>query len=237
MRRKRKNSRTLKVFLLKIVLFLFLVTVIPIVLMRWFHPPVSSFMLQRKIHAFQKKEKNFELHYSWKNRDKISPYLFIAVIASEDQKFPDHWGFDFDSIADALREHAEGAGIRGASTISQQVAKNLFLWPGKSLFRKVIEAYFTLLIEIFWPKIRILEVYVNIAQFGDSVFGVEEAGKKYFGKPSLKLGRSESALLAAVLPSPNRLHADNPSSYLRMRKVWILKQMTQLGGTRFLKNL
>jgi monofunctional glycosyltransferase len=149
----------------------------------------------------------------------------------------EHFGFDFDSISDAMKKHLRGKRLRGASTISQQVAKNLFLWPGRSLIRKGLEAYFTVLIETTWPKRRIIEVYLNIAEFGNGVFGVGAASEVFFKKPPSKLGLSEAALLAAALPNPALLHANRPSRYLIGRQNWIIEQISQLGGTAYIKNI
>jgi len=162
--------------------------------------------------------------------NKISSHAPIAVVAAEDQKFPVHWGFDRESIEEAWIERANGIRVRGASTISQQVAntisqqvaKNLFLWPGRSLLRKGVEAYFTALIELLWPKRRIIEVYLNIAEFGNGVFGIAAAGKTFFKKPPIRLTRWECALLAAVLPSPKRFSAAKPSIYV-LRRTLCLK--------------
>ena len=161
----------------------------------------------------------------------------LAVIASEDQKFPEHRGFDFASIGDALEDRDKGRRTRGASTITQQTAKNLFLWPGQSWLRKGIEAYFTVLIEWCWPKRRILEVYLNVAEFGRGVYGVEAAGRQYFRKSAAQLGPYDAALLAAVLPNPIRLKASSPSLYVRSRQRWIVDQMAGLGGSSYLAAL
>ena len=152
------------------------------------------------------------------------------MIAAEDQNFPTHRGFDVESIQKAIDAAERGRRLRGASTISQQVAKNLFLWSGRSFVRKGLEAYFTVLIELTWPKRRILEVYLNVAELGDGVFGVEAASQRFFKKPAAKLGPSEAALLAAVLPNPIRFRANRPSAYVEERRAWILQQMDQLGG-------
>jgi monofunctional biosynthetic peptidoglycan transglycosylase len=161
----------------------------------------------------------------------------LAVVAAEDQKFPHHWGFDFESIADAVQEKGARGRPRGASTISQQVARNLFLWPGRSYLRKGLEAYFTVLLELLWPKRRILEVYLNVAEFGDGIYGIAAAAQAFFGKRPADLGRAEAALLAAVLPNPRRLHARNPSAYVRERALWIEEQMIHLGGPAYLQSL
>ncbi len=163
--------------------------------------------------------------------------LKLAVITSEDQKFPLHWGFDFDQIADALEDAELGSRLRGASTISQQTAKNLFLWPGQSWLRKGLEAAFTVLIEVTWPKRRILEVYLNVAELGSGIYGAEAAARHYFGRSAASLTAAESALLAAVLPNPAVLHVDAPSTYVRGRQRNILRQMPRtaaLPGVRAL---
>ena len=177
------------------------------------------------------------VHYRWTDWDEISPYAALAVVASEDQKFPSHWGFDLKSIQDALRERQEGGRLRGASTISQQVAKNLFLWPGQSFVRKGIEAYFTVLIEALWPKRRILEVYLNIAELGPGIYGVRAASETHFQLSPSELGPYEAAILAAVLPNPKQLDAERPSPYVRERAGWILDQMWGLGGIDYLNEL
>ncbi len=207
-----------------------LLTVIPILVLRWVDPPTSAFMLQKKFNAWWNDQDRFQVRYHWVNWEKISSHAPLAVVAAEDQKFPSHWGFDQQAITEAWQERVEGIRVRGASTISQQVAKNLFLWPGKSFIRKGIEAYFTLLIEMIWPKQRILEVYLNIAEFGNGIYGVDAASKVFFGKAPNRLKRRECALMAAVLPSPKRLHIDRPSDYVLSRTEWILQEMTRLNG-------
>jgi monofunctional biosynthetic peptidoglycan transglycosylase len=150
------------------------------------------------------------------------------VIASEDQRFFDHHGLDFVSIERALDDYQSGDDLRGASTITQQVAKNVFLWGGRSFVRKALEAYFALLLEALLPKQRILEIYLNVAELGPNVFGVESAAQRYFRTSAAKLTASQAALLAAVLPNPRRLSAANPSVYVRSRQAWVLEQMTLL---------
>jgi monofunctional biosynthetic peptidoglycan transglycosylase len=197
-------------------------------LFRWVAPPTSAFMLQQRLSGIG-------IDYSWVPMDRISSHAALAVIASEDQNFFDHWGVDINAIADAIQDNRTRSRPRGASTISQQVAKNLFLWPGRSYVRKGIEVYFTLLMEMSWPKQRILEVYLNIAETGNGVFGVEAASQRFFHKPAARLNRREAATLAAVLPNPKRMHADRPSDYV-IRRTWqIIEQMHALGGTGFLE--
>jgi monofunctional biosynthetic peptidoglycan transglycosylase len=167
----------------------------------------------------------------------VSSHLPIAVVAAEDQRFPQHHGFDFDSIAGALEERLARGRVRGASTISQQLAKNLFLWPGRSWFRKAVEAYFTSVIELAWPKRRILEVYLNVAQFGPCIFGIGAASEQFFAKPASSLNPREAALLAAVLPNPVRLRADRPPPHVRQRAAWVRDQVARLGGSAYLREL
>jgi monofunctional biosynthetic peptidoglycan transglycosylase len=198
--------------------------------LRWLPPPTSAFMLHSEV-------PDPALRYHWIPWQRISPHLPIAVVASEDQKFPHHRGFDFDAIGKAIDENKWRRRPRGASTITQQVAKNLFLWSGKSYFRKGLEAYFTMVLELVWPKRRIIEVYLNIAQFGPGIYGVEAASRAYFSKPASRISKSEAALLAAVLPNPRKLKAANPSDYVRHRAREIEAQMEQLGGAAYLKDI
>ena len=220
----------------------FLATILPVIAMRWLHPWYSAFMLDAALDASREGRANYHTDYRWADLEQISPHAAVAVIASEDQLFPFHVGFDFQSIREAVRSNERQATrkhphVRGASTISQQVAKNLFLWNGRSYFRKGLEAYFTLLIELIWPKERILEVYLNIAQFGDGIYGVEAAAQRFWHKPAARLDRYEAATLAAVLPNPVRMRANEPSAYVQMRRDEILAQMRGLGGASYLDQL
>jgi len=214
-----------------------LLTATPVLLLRWLRPLTSAFMLQASAAAWRGQDHAYRTDFRWVSLEQISPNAALAVIASEDQQFPFHAGFDFNSIRAAVRASERGRRLRGASTISQQVAKNLFLWPEHSLVRKGLEAYFTVLIETLWPKERILEMYLNIAEFGHGIFGVQAAAERFWHKPALKLSSSEAALLAAVLPNPRLLHADRPSHYVLRRQQEILAQMRDLGGTSFLRAL
>ena len=214
-----------------------LLTAIPVLALRWLHPLTSAFMLEARAQAALAGERGYHTEFQWASLEQISPHTAIAVIASEDQQFPFHAGFDFDSIREAVRASEHGRRLRGASTISQQVAKNLFLWPGRNFVRKGLEAYFTVLIEALWPKERILEMYLNVAQFGDGVYGVQAAAQRFWRKPAARLTSAEAALLAAVLPNPLRLHADRPSRYVLERRDWILGQMRELGGAGYLHAL
>jgi monofunctional glycosyltransferase len=229
----RRLLRVLGLLLLAWLLF----TSVPVLLLRWLHPLTTAFMLEARAQATLAGERNYRTCFEWVSLERISPHAAIAVIASEDQTFPFHAGFDFNSIREAVRASERGRRLRGASTISQQVAKNLFLWPGRSFVRKGLEAYFTVLIEAMWPKERILEMYLNIAQFGDGIYGVQAAAERFWHTPAARLSSSEAALLAAVLPNPERLHADRPSRYVLSRRDWILGQMRDLGGAAYLRAL
>jgi len=214
-----------------------LVPVAQVALLRFVDPPRSMFMLLRAEEARQAGDDGFILHYQWRDLDQIAPSLALAVIAAEDQQFVHHHGFDLAAIDAARRNNARGGRVRGASTISQQVAKNLFLWSGRSWLRKGLEAWYTLWIEALWPKWRILEVYLNVAEFGDGVYGAEAAAQVMFARDALHLTQVHSARLAAVLPNPRRYSATAPSPYVQRRTQWILRQMRQLGGVAYLDEL
>ncbi|WHQ75155.1 monofunctional biosynthetic peptidoglycan transglycosylase [Pantoea sp. Lij88] len=195
--------------------------------------PFSAVMTERQIGAWLRGDFSYVAHSDWVGHDEISPWMGLAVIASEDQKFPTHWGFDVAAIESVLDKSDNR--MRGASTLSQQTAKNLFLWDGRSWVRKGLEAGLTVGIETVWTKRRILTVYLNIAEFGPGIFGVEAASQRYFHKPASRLTAADAALLAAVLPNPIRYRAAAPSGYVRERQQWILRQMRQLGGEGFLQ--
>lgn len=198
--------------------------------------PFSAVMVERQLGAIFSGNFHYLAHSDWVSMDEMTPWMGLAVIAAEDQKFPEHWGFDVSAIEKALAHNERNENrIRGASTLSQQTAKNLFLWDGRSWLRKGLEAGLTVGIETVWSKKRILTVYLNIAEFGEGVFGVEAASQRYFHKPASKLTMSEAALLAAVLPNPLKFRADAPSGYIRSRQAWILRQMRQLGGEGFMR--
>lgn len=211
--------------------------VLLIVIGRWVPPPTTAFMLRERTAAIVRRDADFRMSYQWTPYDRISPHLKIAVVAAEDQNFPVHSGFDVAAIEKAMEGNRRGRRVRGASTISQQVAKNLFLTPDRNFVRKGLEAWFTVLIEFLWPKQRILEVHLNIAEFGPGVFGVTAASRRYFDKEPAALSTREAALLAAVLPSPKRLRADRPSAYVQRRVEWIQGQMSQLGGVGYLDGM
>ncbi len=194
-------------------------------------------MLEARLNAASEGDRTYRTDYEWVNLERISPHAAIAVVASEDQQFPFHAGFDFNSIRESVRASEKGKKLRGASTISQQVAKNLFLSNGRSFVRKGLEAWMTVLIELTWSKERILEVYLNIVQFGRGIYGVEAAASRFFHKPAARLSSSEAATLAAVLPNPIKMHAERPSAYVLERREQILGQMRALGGASYLQAL
>jgi monofunctional biosynthetic peptidoglycan transglycosylase len=237
MRRTGKSFGSVLRLLFKVSVAVFLTTILATLSLRWIPPPTSAMMLQSRFNAWRTGDKHYRMHYRWVAWKGISPQMRIAVVAAEDQKFPQHAGFDFASISEALHEHENGRRLRGASTISQQVVKNLFLWPGRSFVRKGLEAYFTVLIESLWSKRRILEVYLNVAEFGKGVYGVGAASEVFFGKSPARLSREEAVLLAAVLPNPLRLSAERPSEYVHERCTWILEQIELLGGPAYLRSL
>jgi monofunctional biosynthetic peptidoglycan transglycosylase len=203
-------------------------TVLAVLPLRWIDPPISSFMIRAVAEGH-------DLQRGWADWKDISPAMPIAAVAAEDQRFPFHRGFDVRAIHSALTR--EPGRSRGASTISQQVAKNLWLWPGRSWLRKGLEAWLTAWMELLWPKRRILEVYLNVAEFGPGVFGVQAAAGRYFGKPARDLTEQESSLLAAILPAPKRMNPTRPSDYVHRRAKWIREQARQLGGPAYLAGL
>lgn len=223
--------------LLGLALFCILATLFSVVLLRWVNPPFTAFMAESQIAAWSKRDRTYVSRHQWADLNHISPNLPLAVVASEDQKFPEHWGFDVEAIEKAYELNQHSRRVHGASTISQQVAKNLFLWSGRSYVRKALEAYFTLLIEACWPKRRILEVYLNVAELGRGTYGAEAAAQRYFHTTADKLSRSDSAVLAAVLPNPLLLSAAAPSAYVQRRRDWILGQMQALGGAEMLDEI
>lgn len=205
---------------------------------RWAPLPTSAFIYKQNSLA-AKAPKTYEpARYTWVNFEDVSSHLALAVIAAEDQRFPTHWGVDTVEIKNALKNsRAEGKTPRGASTITQQVAKNLFLWNGRSYPRKIVEIGLSFAIELMWSKQRILEVYLNIAQFGDAIFGAQEASLRLFDKPPSELTREEAAMLASVLPKPAISNVNDPTPHLKKKQAWVLKQMKQLGGDNYLRKL
>jgi monofunctional biosynthetic peptidoglycan transglycosylase len=197
--------------------------------LRWLNPPVTAFMLQQRDSG--------QRAYEWVPLAGINRSAWLAVIAAEDQRFPDHNGIDLDAIRKAIEEAGNGDAVRGGSTITQQLVKNLYLWPGRSLFRKGIEASLSVLLDAWLPKQRILELYLNVVEFGPGVYGVGAASRIYFNKSPRELSSYEAALLAAVLPNPAALKVDAPSAYVRSRQQWIVVQMQRLQSQGLLHNL
>src|SRR3984885_3650030 len=205
----------------RIFLFLFFAQFFYILILKWVNPPVTLTQLSSLLHGYGLKRNYVAM-------DAISPYAKLAVISSEDQLFPDHDGFDFKSIEKAMKHNQKGKSLHGASTISQQVAKNVFLWQHGGYFRKGLEVYFTFMIENVWSKKRILEMYLNVAEMGEGIFGVEAAAQHYFHKPAKDLSRKEAALIAACLPNPEGYTIQPLSKHVASRFPWILRQMNNL---------
>lgn len=217
-------------FLVRVVLALLAATVLPVLVLRFVPPPTSAFMVERQFHDLLAPGNQPPIRYNWVPWSQLSPQLRLAVVASEDQTFPTNWGFDFDAIADAIQHNEDHRHKRGASTITQQLARNLFLCPCRNWVRKGLEAYFTVLLQVLWPKQRILEVYLNVAEFGDGIYGADAAARTFFHTSPARLDRDEASRLAAVLPNPRHWHADRPSGYILERAADIRIQMDHLGG-------
>lgn len=230
--------RLFRLVLLKLVLCLFLLSVLWVLLYRWVAPPFTLHMLTRRAEAPLTAKSPAFIQYEFAEIEEISPYVPLAMIAAEDQLFLAHNGFDYTAIQKAFQRNLKDRKkIIGGSTISQQVAKNVFLWHGRSYIRKGVEAYFTVLIELLWSKKRIMEVYLNIAEMGDRVFGVEAAAQRYFRKSAKDLNREEAALLAAVLPNPIKFKVSSPSAGVRKKQNRIVRNMRRLGGTKYIAPL
>lgn len=222
--------------LLKLLLWLMLASALLVLVLRWVPPPGTALMVERKIDSWLDNQP-IDLQRSWRPWNELPDDLKMAVIAGEDQKFADHWGFDVAAIQAALEHNQQGRSLRGASTLTQQVAKNLFLWSGRSWLRKGLEAWFTGLLEVLWPKQRILEVYLNSVEWEDGVFGAEAAAQYHFKLGAPYLSRQQASLLAAVLPNPREWSASRPSAHISRRASWIRQQMRQLGGNHYLNRL
>ena len=235
MRRLRKRQATLLKRLRRLVFVLLLAgvsgSILLVLSLRWFDPPYSAVILQRLL------SEGGPQRQQWVDIERTGPYMALAVVAAEDQRFPQHRGFDTEEIIAAIERRLDGGRLRGASTISQQVARNLFLWQGRSFFRKGLEVWFTGLTEALWPKQRILEMYLNFAEMGERIFGVAAASEAYFGVKPDRLSRPQAALIAAVLPNPVVYRVDAPSAHVRKRRDWILLQMKNLGGPAYIKAL
>ncbi|EIJ38158.1 monofunctional biosynthetic peptidoglycan transglycosylase [Galbibacter orientalis DSM 19592] len=216
-------------FLFKVLLWFIGISVIWVLIYKWVPVPVTPLMAIRTIQQNNMQETIIWKH-NWVSIDKISKNLQLAVICSEDQKFEKHNGFDVKAIEKVIKNSSEGKKLRGASTISQQTAKNVFLWPGRSWIRKGFEVYFTFLIEQLWSKERIIEIYLNSIEMGNGIYGAEAASKFWFHKKASQLSKQEAAAIAAILPNPLVLKASPASSYIQNRKNWILRQMNFYGS-------
>ncbi|OFX59367.1 MAG: monofunctional biosynthetic peptidoglycan transglycosylase [Bacteroidetes bacterium GWA2_30_7] len=219
-------KRIFKLLIKSIIIFLVL-SVLSTLFFRFVPIPFTPLMIIRLAQqTFGDKDVTFKK--DWVSIDEMSKNVVIAAIAAEDQKFPEHWGFDIESIEKAMKNNQKKKRIKGASTISQQTAKNVFLWPHRDWIRKGFEVYFTFLIETIWSKERIIEVYLNVAELGNGVYGIEAASQKYFKKSALKLSKSEAALIVASLPNPIKFNPSKPSNYMLGRQQWILRQMNNI---------
>ncbi|NNL65592.1 MAG: monofunctional biosynthetic peptidoglycan transglycosylase [Myxococcales bacterium] len=236
-RKSRARARPVWRGLSAIVGLLVASTVVPIAALRVVPPPTTAFMLASQARDPATGEPCTRVDYRWRPRAEIHRNLPRAVVVAEDQRFLEHAGFDTRAIGAALDEYVAGGGMRGASTITQQVAKNLFLWPGRSLLRKGLEAWLTIFLELLWPKQRILEVYVNVAQFGPCLFGAEAAGLRYFGVHASGLSERQAALLAAVLPAPGRMRPGDPGPFTRQRAQEIVAELRRVGDGSYLAGL
>ena len=234
---KAKPRRRWLRWLLALPIALLLLSVVQVATLRFVDPAFSAFMFSRQLEAWGDGDWGFRIAYDWRDLDQMSASVPLAMIASEDQSFAEHFGFDLQAIEKARKNNARGRKVRGGSTISQQTAKNLFLWSGRSWVRKGIEAWYTVLIEALWPKHRIIEVYANIAEFGDGVYGAQAAARTYFHKDADRLGPAEAARMAAVLPSPRRYSITRPGPYVQRRSQAIQRQMRYIGGAEYLKRI
>ncbi len=237
--KKPKTTSSIKLSILRSKIFKFTkyfimgflgLSMLSTILFSFIPVPITPLMLIRTTEQLFDKNKTVRLQKDWVNIDQISEAMQLAVVCAEDQKYLDHFGFDLEAIKSVLENKKNKKRVRGASTISQQTAKNLFLWPGRSWIRKGLEVYFTLLIETFWSKKRILEVYLNIVEMGEGIYGAEAASQYYFKKSAYQLSKPEAALIAATLPNPRKYSVSKPSSYIRGRQNWIMRQMSYWGN-------
>ena len=215
-------------FIVKIILWFFILSIGFTVLYRFLPVPITPLMVIRLYEQLKDEKKELRLYKDWVSIKKISRHAPQAVVAAEDQNFLTHNGFDWEAMEKAWENNKKGKRVKGASTISQQTAKNVFLWPARTMLRKGLEAYFTFLIELIWSKERIIEVYLNVIETGEGIYGIQAASQTYFKKPADKLSRNEAALIAAVLPNPRRWSPARPTPYIQGRQSWILRQMNNL---------
>lgn len=212
----------------KVSLWFFGLSIGLVILYRFVPVPVTPLMIIRLVEQAFDPEKDVRLYKDWVSIDEMSRHAAQAVYAAEDQKFLDHRGFDFEAMEKAWENNKKGKRIKGASTITQQTVKNVFLWPSRSYIRKGLEAYFTVLVELIWSKERIMEVYLNVIEMGNGIYGIEAASQTFFNKSSSKLSQSQAALIAAVLPNPRRWSPAKPTGYIKGRQSWIIRQMNNL---------
>jgi monofunctional biosynthetic peptidoglycan transglycosylase len=223
----------LAIHLSKLLFAFFVITsILSVIVFRFVNPPVTPLMIER---GFEQKiaGKDWKIDKQWKNFDEISDAMKRAAVAAEDQSFLENHGFDFNAIEKAIEKNAHSKKLIGGSTISQQTAKNVFLWPGRSFIRKGFEAYFTLLMEVFWSKKRIMEVYLNVIETGDGIYGVEAASQSYFHIPASQLNNQQAAAIAVILPSPLKWSVVNPTPFIRHRRYLIMRNMRRLGPLEF----
>lgn len=220
-------------FVFKIALWFFGLSIGLVILYRFLPVPITPLMIIRLFEQAVDSEKEMRLYKDWESIENISRHAPQAVVAAEDQKFLDHHGFDLEAMKKAWENNKKGKRIKGASTITQQTVKNVFLWPSRSYIRKGLEAYFTVLVELAWSKERILEVYLNVIEMGDGIYGIEAAAQTFFKKPAANLTRGQAALIAAVLPNPRRWNPAKPTAYIQGRQTWILRQMSNLEPVGF----
>jgi monofunctional glycosyltransferase len=235
-KRKSAGNYSTKSWFLKgifMLMYAFILTsILGVYIYRWVNPNLTMLMVIRH-YEFLFDGKSSSIQKDWKSIDNISPNMVLAAVAAEDSKFLSHWGFDFELIREAMKHNQRSTRIKGASTISQQTAKNIFLWPRRSWVRKGFEAYFTVIMETLWPKKRIMEVYLNIVEFGKGVYGVEEAAQKFYRKPAERLNRLEAAMLTSVLPRPSVRNPSNPSSYMYQYQARVLWGMSSIVSVDF----
>lgn len=231
------DLKMIRSLVIRLILTMFLLSVVWVLIYRWLPPPATLHMITRRADAGKENLSDKYIKYRYVPLEEISAQVPLAVIAAEDQLFMTHNGFDFKAMQGAFEKNLESKRLAGGSTISQQVAKNVFLWHGRSYLRKAVEAYFTFLIELLWGKSRIMEVYLNIAEMGPRIFGIEAASRAYFRKPAAQLSNQQAALIAAILPNPVRFSAKQPTAYILKKRRWIMKNMRQLGGTAHVKSM
>ncbi|HPM89970.1 MAG TPA: monofunctional biosynthetic peptidoglycan transglycosylase [Tenuifilaceae bacterium] len=227
-RQKSQRYQSFRRLVLYAIATFFITTVISVIAFSFINPNLTMLMVAKRVQPLNDGGSN-RINHKWVSIDKISPQLVLAVCAAEDNKFMEHNGFDWESIQKAKEHNKKGKRLRGASTITQQTVKNVFLWPRRSWVRKGFEAYFTFLVEVFWSKERIMEVYLNVAELGRGIYGVESASECYYGKPASKISTYEAAMLATVLPNPAKRNPAKPSSYMYRYQRTILRNMYNLG--------